>query len=198
MTQGKNTHRSTQSNTQKFTSIRDGQAIEMNKCLQETNIPEWITKGKTTLIQKDQQKETVPINNRPIRCRPMMWKILTAQIRDEIYYSLINRRLFLDEEKGCCKRRERTTKSILYVPQSWIIDSFKMHSDILRSHKVYREYYGKLESGTDSRKKELNRDLSGRCAVTVIICNSDDATESYLGNAQPHTNPVNRRKRSTT
>ena len=34
-------------------------AIEMNKCFEETDIPEWMAKGKTTLIQKDPQKETV-------------------------------------------------------------------------------------------------------------------------------------------
>ena len=45
-------------------------------------------KGKTTLIQTDQSKGTVPKNYRPITCLPMMWKILTAQVRGEIYYSL--------------------------------------------------------------------------------------------------------------
>ena len=34
----------------KFTSIRDRLATEMNRCIQETEIPEWMTKGKTTLI----------------------------------------------------------------------------------------------------------------------------------------------------
>ena len=36
----------------KFTSIHDRLALEMNKCLQKAHIPEWMTKGKTTLIQK--------------------------------------------------------------------------------------------------------------------------------------------------
>ena len=31
-------------------------AIEINQFLQETNMPEWITKEKTTMIQKDVQK----------------------------------------------------------------------------------------------------------------------------------------------
>ena len=53
----------------------------MNKCMQKTEIPEWMTKGKTTLIQKDPLKGTIPTNYRPKSCLPMMWKILTAQIR---------------------------------------------------------------------------------------------------------------------
>ena len=32
--------------------------IVMNKCLQETEIPEWTTTGKTTQVQKDHQKRT--------------------------------------------------------------------------------------------------------------------------------------------
>ena len=34
----------------KFTSIHDRHATEMNKCIQKTKIPEWMTIGKTTLI----------------------------------------------------------------------------------------------------------------------------------------------------
>ena len=36
----------------KFTSIHDRLALEMNRCLQDAQVPEWMTKGKTTLIQK--------------------------------------------------------------------------------------------------------------------------------------------------
>ena len=86
----------------KFTSIHDRLALEMNKCLQRAHVPEWMTKGRTILIQKDPSKEIAPNNYRPITCLPMMWKILRAQIREEIYYSLTSRSLFPDEQKGCC------------------------------------------------------------------------------------------------
>ena len=55
--------------------------------------------------------------------------------------------------------------------------------DIRRSGKVYREYHGTLASGIDSRKKKHSRNenperyITGRCAITIIICNSDDATK---------------------
>ncbi len=67
----------------KFTSIHDRLALEMNRCLQGAQVPDWMTKGKTTLIQKDPSKGTAPNNYRPIICLPMMWKILTAQIREK-------------------------------------------------------------------------------------------------------------------
>ena len=69
----------------------------MNRCQQEADIPEWMTKGKTTLIQKDPNKGTAPNNYRPKTYLLMMWKILTVQIMDGIYVSLISRGLFPEE-----------------------------------------------------------------------------------------------------
>ena len=40
----------------KFTSIYDRLALKMNRCLQDAQVPDWMTKGKTTLIQKDPSK----------------------------------------------------------------------------------------------------------------------------------------------
>ena len=84
-----------------------------------------------------------------------MWKTLTAQIREEIYYSLTSRRLFPEEQKGHHKG-SRGTAELLYidqhilwesktrrknlamlcidhqkaynmVPKSWLIDCLKMY-----------------------------------------------------------------------
>ena len=61
-----------------------------------------MTKGKTTLINKT-LKVTNPNNYRLIASQPMMWKILTLQIREKIYDSLTSRSLFPEEQKGCRK-----------------------------------------------------------------------------------------------
>ena len=90
-----------------------------------------------------------------------MWKILTAQIREKIYYSLTSRGLFPDEQKGR-RKGSRGTTELLYidqhilnksktirknramawidykkvydmVPQSWIIHSLRMYKI---SHEV--------------------------------------------------------------
>ena len=127
----------------------------MSRCLQDAQVPDCMTKGKTTLIEKDPSKGTAPNNYRSITCLPMMWKILTAQKREEIYYSLISLRLFPDEQKGC-RKGSRGTAELLYidqhiqnesknrrknlamawidykkaydmVPQSWIINCLKMY-----------------------------------------------------------------------
>ena len=106
----------------KFTSIHERLALEMNKCLQRAHVPEWMTKGRTTLIQKDPNKGTAPNNYRPITCLPVMWKILTAQIREEIYYSLTSHGLFSDEQKRCCKG-SRGTSELLYIYQHILNES---------------------------------------------------------------------------
>ena len=81
----------------------------------------------------------------------MMWKILTAQVREEIYYLLIICGLFLEEQKRCHKGTRRTgyllthpqgeqnamknvgmmcinyKKANNMVPQSWMINCLKMY-----------------------------------------------------------------------
>ena len=106
----------------KFTSIHGRLPLEMNRCLQDAHVPEWMTKRKTTLIQKDSSKGTDPNNYRPITCLPMMWKILTAQIRGKIYYSLTSSGLFPDEQKGC-RKGSRGTAELLYIDQHILNES---------------------------------------------------------------------------
>ena len=45
-----------------------------------------------------------------------MWKILTAQITEEIYYSLISREIFPAEQKGC-RKGPRGTGEQQYIDQ---------------------------------------------------------------------------------
>ena len=110
-----------------------------------------MTKGKITLIQKDLLKGTAPSNYSSITCLPMMWKILIAQIWEEIYYSLTSRGFFPGELKGTrptgelldldqhflnkskTKQKNLAMTWIDYknaydmVPQSWIMKCFKMY-----------------------------------------------------------------------
>ncbi len=90
----------------KFTSIHDRRARERRIFLQGALVPEWMTKRRTILIQN------APNNYRPITCLPMRWKIWTAQIREEIYCTLINSGLFPDEQKRCCKGCADVSKTV--------------------------------------------------------------------------------------
>ena len=83
----------------KFTSIHDILLLQLCKCLEEAIILEWMTKGKTTPIQLDPQKETIPSNYRLITYLPMIWKILTVRKEKKINYSLVCRKLFRKNKK---------------------------------------------------------------------------------------------------
>ena len=136
---------------------------------------------KDHIDTKGPKQRNHPNNYRPITCQPMMWKLLIAQIREEIYYSLTSCGLFADKQKGCCKG-SRGTAELLYidqhilnesktrrknlamawidykkaydmVPHSWIINSLKMYK---WSHELYRQNHENLESGIDSRRKKLS------------------------------------------
>ena len=101
-----------------LTSIQDRLALEMNKCLQREHVPTWMS----TLIQKEPSKGTAINNYRPITCLLMIWNILTAQIREDIYCSLTSHSLFPEEPNGCHKG-SRETAELFYIDQHILIES---------------------------------------------------------------------------
>ena len=52
----------------------------------------WLTRGRTSLLHKDKNKSNVASNYTPITCLPLMWKLLTGVIADQIH-------AHLDQEK---------------------------------------------------------------------------------------------------
>ena len=94
-------------------------ALEMNRCLQEAQVTEWMTKGKTTLIQKDLLKGTTTNNSRNITYLPMMRKILTVKKKGKRF---ITHRLFPKEQKWCCKG-SRSRGYLLYIDQQILNES---------------------------------------------------------------------------
>ena len=75
-----------------------------------------MTEEKTIPIQKEPQKEILHINHRPITFLPTMLKILTAQIKEDLYYSFEFRGLFLAKQNGRLKGT-RETHDLLYIDQ---------------------------------------------------------------------------------
>ena len=67
------------------------------KNLKTKYVPEWITKRKFTLIQKGLLRRTAPNNYIPITYLHIMWKILIAQIREELFDLRTNRGLLPEE-----------------------------------------------------------------------------------------------------
>ena len=124
----------------KFTSIHGRLALEMNECLEGAQVPERRTKGKTIFFQKDPSKGTAPNNYRPITCLPNMWKTLTAQVREKIYYSLTSRRLFPDLQKGC-RKGSRGTADLLYIDQHILNESKTRRKNLAMAWIDYKKAY---------------------------------------------------------
>ena len=69
-----------------------------------------------------------------------MWKILTAQIRENIYYSLKSRGLFPDEQKGC--RKGSTGKAeLLYIDQHILNESKSTRKNLAMAWTEYKKVY---------------------------------------------------------
>ena len=73
-----------------------------------------MTKGKTTLIQKNSQEGTIPSNSTPWTCLPMTRKILTAKIREEIYYLHICSGLFPEERRDPTEKKKQLTYTLAH------------------------------------------------------------------------------------
>ena len=74
---------------------------KVKECLDSGFVPSWLTKGRTALLQKDKSKGNIASKYRPITCLPLMWKLLTGIIADQIYGHLDQQKLLPEEQKRC-------------------------------------------------------------------------------------------------
>ena len=70
----------------------------------------------------------------------MMWKILTVQIREEIYYSIISRGLFPNEQKGC-RKGSRGTAELLYIDKHVLNESKNRRKNLAMAWIDYKKAY---------------------------------------------------------
>ena len=82
-------------------------------------MPSWLTKGRTSLLQKDKGKGNITSNYGPITCLPLMFKLLLGVIADQIYGHLDQQKLLREEQKRFGKRYRGTNDS-LYINRAAI------------------------------------------------------------------------------
>jgi len=138
-----------------FPSAHKFLALAFNKILHSNQpIPEWMTRGRTTLIPKNSDTGN-PKNYRPITCLSTTYKILTSIIAKKISKHLRDHHLFPTEQKGnikdtlgckehlltskiivdSCKRHQRNLavtwidfkKAFDTVPHDWILESLRIN-----------------------------------------------------------------------
>ena len=80
-----------------------------------------MTYGKTVLCLKDPEKGSAVDNYRPISCLPLMWKLLTGILTNEMYEFIEKNNIFPEEQKGC-NRKSRGTKDQLLIDKAVLKD----------------------------------------------------------------------------
>ena len=71
-----------------FSSLHERVRLQLKECLDSGFAPSWLTRGRTSLLQKDKSKGNVGSNYGPISCLPLMWKLLRGVIAGQIYAHL--------------------------------------------------------------------------------------------------------------
>ena len=90
--------------------------------------------------QKDPRKGNTADNYRPITCLPLMGKLLTGRIAEEMYHYL-EREKILPEEQKRCRRGSRGTKDQLLTDKTVLKDRRKRHTNLSMAWIDYRKAY---------------------------------------------------------
>ena len=103
-------------------------------------MPSWLTRGRTSLLQKDTSKGNVASKYRPITCFPLMWKLLTGVIADQIYVHSDQEKLLPEEQKGC-RKGSRGTNDLLYIDRAVIKEVKSRNKNLAMAAIDYKKAY---------------------------------------------------------
>ena len=92
-------------------------------------ISKWMTTGKTLFCQKDPGKGNAVDNYRPISCLPLMWKLITGIIANNVHEYLEMYNLLPVEQKGY-RRNSRGTRDQLLIDKTVLNDCKNRHTNL--------------------------------------------------------------------
>ena len=102
-----------------FSSLHERVRLQLKESLDSGFVLNWLTRGRTSLLQKDKSKGNAASNYRPITCLPLMSKLLTEVIAYETYAHLDQKKLLPEGHKGC-RKGSRGTNDLLYIDRAVI------------------------------------------------------------------------------
>ena len=121
-----------------FTSIHKSLKANLADCLKAGKVSEWMTKGKTVLIQKDPGKGRDLSNYRPITFLRLAWKILTGIIGEETN-TFLKQRLLLPEGQKGCRNGSRGTADLLYIDRMLLQEVKRRNKNLAMTWIKYRK-----------------------------------------------------------
>ena len=92
------------------------------------------------MLQKDKSKGNVASNYRPITCLPLMWKLLTGIIADQIHAHLDQEKLLPEEQKGY-RKGSRGTNDLLYFDRAVITEVKSRNNNLAMAWIDYKKAY---------------------------------------------------------
>ena len=123
-----------------FSSLHERVRLQLKECLDSGFVPSWLTRGRTSLLQKDKSKGNVASNYRPIFCLPLMWKLPTGVIADQIYAHLDQEKLLPEQQKGC-RKGSRGTNDLLYIDRAVIKEVKSRNKNLAMAWIDYKKAY---------------------------------------------------------
>ena len=123
-----------------FGSLHGRVSLQLKECLDSGFVPSWLTRGRTTLLQKDKSKGNVESNYRPLTCLPLMWKLLIGVIADQIYAHLDQEKLLPEEQKGY-RKGSRGTNDLLYIDRAVTKEVKSRNKNLAMTWLDYKKAY---------------------------------------------------------
>ena len=123
-----------------FSSLHERVRLQLKECLDSGFVPSWLTRGRTSLLQKDKSKGNVASNYRPITYFPLMWKLLAGAIADQIYVHLDQEKL-LPEEQKWGRKRSRGTNDLLYIDRAVMKEVKSTNKNLAMAWIDYKNAY---------------------------------------------------------
>ena len=112
----------------------------MQECLGSGLVPSWLTRERTSLLQKDKGKGNLTSNYRPITFLSLMWKLFTGVIADQIYEHIDREKLLPEKQKGC-RKGSRGTDDLLYIDKAVIKEVMSRNNNLAMAWIDYKKAY---------------------------------------------------------
>ena len=139
-----------------------------NQCVEQTEeMPEWIVRGKTTLLPKS-EKTTDASQYRPITCLTTMWKCLTGMIGEKIATFMNENSMLAVEQQGGIKK-SYGTKTQLLINRNILSDAARNKKNL---HMLYVDYKKSIRfcaARLDKRVINCLQDLSHHHQLYMYI-----------------------------
>ena len=111
-----------------FSSLHERVRLQLKECLDSEFLPSWLTRGRTSMLQKDKSKGNVASNYRP------------NLIADQIYVHLDHEKLLLEEHKGY-RKGSRGSNDLIFIDRAVIKEVKSRNKNLAMAWIDYKKAY---------------------------------------------------------